>query len=155
RSGQVRVNGRRAKPAQRMAPGDEIRIPPLAEEGATGGAIPPARIAQLERAVLYEDAHLLVLDKPAGLACHGGSGLRYGVIEIMLAARPDAARRDLAPRLDRDTSGCLVLCKDLDALRAVNAALGRRETTKIYTALLRGRLPADLRRIDAALGIGR
>lgn len=156
RSGQVRVNGGRAKPEQRLACGDRIRIPPLTLLPEHGPAsIPAARIAALETCILHEDAHVLVLDKPAGLACHGGSGVRYGVIEIMRAARPALGRLDLAHRLDRDTSGCLVMCKDLPSLRLVNTALRERETRKEYVALLRGHLPAELRRIDATLGIAR
>ncbi|MEX2482136.1 MAG: RluA family pseudouridine synthase [Gammaproteobacteria bacterium] len=156
RSGQVRVNGGRVKPAHRLEAGDEVRIPPL-ETGLEDGtvAIPGGRIRELEAAILYEDDRLIVLDKPAGLACHGGSGLPYGVIEIMRAARPHDLRLDLAHRLDRDTSGCLILCKELVTLRMVNAAIRERAAIKNYTALLYGQLPSALRRIDAALGITR
>jgi 23S rRNA pseudouridine955/2504/2580 synthase len=156
RSGQVRVNGGRVKPDHRLRVGDQVRIPPVTAPPADGVTIiPSARIRELESNILYEDARTLVLDKPAGLACHGGSGLRYGVIEIMRAARPDLIRLDLAHRLDRDTSGCLVLCKDLETLRLVNTAIRERQTVKNYVALLRGRLPPDLRRIDATLAIAR
>lgn len=156
RSGQVRVNGGRVKPDHRLRAGDQVRIPPVTAPPPDGvTTIPIARIRELESRILYEDAHTIVLDKPAGLACHGGSGLRYGVIEIMRAARPDLARLDLAHRLDRDTSGCLVLCKDLESLRLVNTAIRERQTVKHYVALMRGRLAPGLRRIDATLSIAR
>ena len=156
RSGQVRVNGGRVKPDHRLQAGDKVRIPPVNAPPADGVvAIPTARVRELESRVLHEDERTIVLDKPAGLACHGGSGLRYGVIEIMRAARPDLARLDLAHRLDRDTSGCLVLCKDLDSLRQVNTAIRERTTAKHYIALLRGHLARDMRRIDATLTIAR
>lgn len=153
RSGQVRVNGGRVKPDYRLLAADEVRIPPV-EDHSDGGplSVPAARVEQLERCVLYEDAHYIVLDKPAGLACHGGSGLRYGAIELARAMRPQVARLDLAHRLDRDTSGCLVLCKDMGHLRAFHDALRDNRVSKRYVALLRGQLPADLARIELALG---
>ncbi|MCB1745732.1 MAG: RluA family pseudouridine synthase [Gammaproteobacteria bacterium] len=154
RSGQVRVNGKRARPEQRLEHGDQVRLPPV-EAGGETAPIPQARQAALCARVLHEDAQFLVVDKPAGLACHAGSGLRYGVIEILRAARPDLPRLDLAHRLDRDTSGCLVLCKSLDGLRAVQAALQERAATKRYLALLRGHLPVTLHSIEASLDITR
>ncbi|MGE3568564.1 MAG: RluA family pseudouridine synthase [Gammaproteobacteria bacterium] len=154
RSGQVRVNGRRARPELRLEAGDEVRLPPV-EAGGDSAPIPHARQDALRERIVHEDAQFVVVDKPAGLACHAGSGLRYGVIEILRAARPDLSRLDLAHRLDRDTSGCLVLCKTLDSLRAVQAALQDRRSTKRYIALLRGNLPTDLDSIEARLDIAR
>ena len=154
RSGQVRVNGSRAKPDYRLAAGDAVRIPPV-EDTQGPVRIPPARVVAFEDMVCYEDARFLVVDKPAGLACHGGSGIRYGLIEVARAARPQAARLDLAHRLDRDTSGCLVLCKDVETLRAVNTAIRERSAVKRYTALLCGRLAPDTRVIEAELEIAR
>lgn len=155
RSGQVRVNGGRVKPDYRVLTGDRVRIPPVTDNSADAGHIPASRLAQLDAAIIDENAHFIILNKPAGLACHGGSGLRYGVIEIMRALRPEATRLDLAHRLDRETSGCLVLTKDVVTLREFHAALRQRETCKQYLALLRGRVPDELSRIDAALEIHR
>lgn len=154
RSGQVRVNGGRVKPDYRLVASDEVRIPPVEQhDPADGPVVPPAtRVAELAQCILHEDARLLILDKPAGLACHGGSGLRYGAIELARALRPEATRLDLAHRLDRDTSGCLVLCKDTGTLRAFHEVLRANAVGKRYLALLQGRLPATLERIDIALG---
>jgi 23S rRNA pseudouridine955/2504/2580 synthase len=151
RSGQVRVNGSRVKPDYRLAAADVVRIPPLVEEAAGEVTIPAARIAGFEALVLHECADFLVIDKPAGLACHAGSGLRYGVIEIARAARPRAPRLDLAHRIDRDTSGCLVLSRNVAALREFHAQQRAQRIDKRYQALLRGRVPPGLERIDAAL----
>ena len=153
RSGQVRVNGRRARPHQRLEAGDVVRIPPRGDAGSNAGpaAIPVSRTEALQARVLHEDDHYLVIDKPAGLASHAGSGLHYGAIEIMRAARPEIERLDLAHRLDRETSGCLLMCKDLASLKAANAAIADRASSKFYRALLRGRPAAGLESIDASL----
>src|SRR5690348_7001311 len=116
RTGQVRINGKRAKPDVRIADGDEVRIPPVrtAEPAAHGT---PAR-AQLERigeAIIHEDRDFLVIDKPSGVASHGGSGISFGAIELLRAARPGDTL-ELAHRLDRDTSGVLVLTRRRTAL---------------------------------------
>lgn len=157
RSGQVRVNGGRVKPDYRLATADEVRIPPLTVVAAPGepATIPSRRLAALADAILYEDDAFLIIDKPAGLASHGGSGLRYGAIEAARRLRPQLPRLDLAHRLDRDTSGCLVLCKGLAALTEFHAALRAGAVDKRYRALLCGHLPPDLTRIEAALRVGR
>ncbi len=154
RSGQVRVNGGRVKPDYRLIAADEIRIPPVEEHASGDGpaSVPAARVEQLQSCVRFEDEHFIVLDKPAGLACHGGSGIRYGVIELARAMRPQVERLDLAHRLDRDTSGCLVLCKEMGHLRAFHDALRENRVSKHYQALLRGNLPDTLKRIELALG---
>lgn len=154
RSGQVRVNGGRVKPDYRLVAEDRVRIPPLAAPPPPGtpATIPPARVDDLDARVLHEDEDYLVLDKPAGMACHGGSGVRYGAIEIARRMRPGVARLDLAHRLDRDTSGCLLLTKHLAALRAFHDELRAGRVDKRYQALLRGRLPVDVERIRIALG---
>ena len=155
RSGQIRVNSGRVKPDYRLVAGDLVRVPPV--EVVVPGAIniPAARIAQLEAAVLYEDSRFLILDKPAGMACHGGTGIRYGVIEIARALRPTIARLDLVHRLDRDTSGCLVLSKQVDALRDLHQDIRLRQVEKRYCALLLGTLPPGIERISAALANSR
>ena len=155
RSGQVRVNGGRCKPDYRLTSGDVLRIPPLVATVAGETHIPASRLAQLEAAVLYEDHHFLIIDKPAGLACHGGTGIGYGVIEIARRLRPEVARLDLAHRLDRDTSGCLILTKQVDVLRGLHAEIRERQIEKRYVALLRGQLPAELKSISAALDVSR
>ena len=151
RSGQVRVNGGRVKPHYRLATDDEIRIPPV--EAYTFGhvVVPRARVDEMERAVCFEDEHFMIVNKPAGLACHTGTGLRYGVVEIIRQMRPGAPRIDLAHRIDRDTSGCLVLSKHLGALREFHDAIRDRACRKRYRALLKDRLPADLSAIEASL----
>ena len=151
RTGQVRVNGSRVKPHYRLSFDDEIRIPPI-EASSFGHVLAPrTRIAEIERAVLFEDEHFLIVDKPAGLACHAGTGLRYGLVEIVRQMRPNAPRIDLAHRIDRDTSGCLVLSKHLEALREFHDIIRGQGCAKRYQALLQGRLPTDLSAIEASL----
>ncbi len=151
RSGQVRVNGGRCKPDYRLLSGDVLRIPPVIATLPGETHIPDSRLAQLERAVLYEDDHFLIIDKPAGLACHGGTGVGYGVIEIARRLRPMVTRLDLAHRLDRDTSGCLILTKQVDVLRGLHEEIRERQMEKRYLALMRGHLPAGIKSISAAL----
>lgn len=155
RSGQVRVNGGRVRPGYRLAEDDRVRIPPVERHDTETPRVPAARLEATAAAIVFEDERFVVLDKPAGLACHAGSGLRYGAVEIVRALRPHAARVDLAHRIDRDTSGCLVLSKDVGALRAFHDALRAGTVTKRYTALVRGRVDPSLRVLDAALGVGR
>lgn len=155
RSGQVRVNGGRCKPDYRLSAGDVLRIPPVVAVAPGDVHIPDSRLAQLEAAVLYEDEHFLIVDKPAGLACHGGTGVAYGVIEVARRLRPGVARLDLAHRLDRDTSGCLILTKQVDVLRNLHGEIRERQMEKRYFALMRGHLPANLGAISAALSADR
>jgi 23S rRNA pseudouridine955/2504/2580 synthase len=151
RTGQVRVNGKRAKPETRVATGDELRIPPVRLPAV--GETPRAserRLARLEDAVLAEDERYLVLDKPSGLASHGGSGIALGAIEQLRQARPHG-NLELVHRLDRDTSGVLLLAKKRSALLAAQAAMREGTARKRYLALLVGRMPKPRLRIDAAL----
>ena len=146
RKGEVRVNGKRASPEQRLAAGDKVRVPPVHERSeaaqtvATGGVarVPPALIARIAAAIVHEDEKLLVLDKPSGLAVHGGSGLTYGVIEALRAARPHETL-ELAHRLDRDTSGILLVSRKPAALRVLHALLREGTVEKKYLALVVGR----------------
>ncbi|MGH8335740.1 MAG: S4 domain-containing protein, partial [Gammaproteobacteria bacterium] len=118
RTGQVRVNGRRTKPDYRLKNGDEIRIPPVRAAETAQIARPGSRqMAALQAAIVYEDDQLLVINKPAGMAVHGGSGLSFGVIEALRAMRPGARSLELMHRLDRDTSGCLVIAQKRSVLR--------------------------------------
>ncbi len=139
RRGEVRVNGRRAQPALRLVPGDTLRVPPVRELPPGAAArVPAALIRRVEAAIIHEDERLLVLDKPAGLAVHGGSGLSFGVIEALRASRPTESL-ELAHRLDRDTSGCLIVARRGAALRTLHALLREGAVRKSYLALLAGR----------------
>ncbi|WP_147651181.1 RluA family pseudouridine synthase [Vulcaniibacterium gelatinicum] len=155
RSGQVRVNGGRAKADRRLEGGDEVRIPPLrlAEEGERGPP-PKGLLAAIEAAIVYEDARLLALGKPAGVASHGGSGVSFGAIEALRALRPGQTL-ELVHRLDRDTSGLLVVAKKRSALTELQALM-REEggIAKRYLALLVGRMPDGVMSVDAPLHVG-
>lgn len=151
RSGEVRVNGARKKAPYQLCAGDRLRIPPL-RRAAPGEApwIPDSLLRDIP--VLFEDRHLLVVDKPAGLAAHGGSGVPYGLIEALRELRDDGPFLELAHRLDRDTSGCLIVAKSRAALLALQAQLGvERSIDKHYAALVRGAWPGGDREIDRPL----
>lgn len=139
RKGEVRVNKGRAKPEYRLEAGDVVRLPPV-RRPEPGAPAPGGRAAgqRLEACILHEDERLLVLDKPSGVAVHGGSGLSHGVIEALRAARPDAPYLELVHRLDRETSGCLVVAKRRSALRALHELLREGRVEKRYLALVRG-----------------
>jgi 23S rRNA pseudouridine955/2504/2580 synthase len=147
RSGEVRVNKGRAAADTRVAAGDEVRVPPmrLPERPATAPA--PAR----EFPVLFEDDQLLAIDKPAGVAVHGGSGVSSGVIEQLRQARPAARFLELVHRLDKETSGVLLLAKKRSALTALQDQFRQRDTGKIYQALVHGAWPKNLKVIDQPL----
>lgn len=151
RTGQVRVNGRRAKPETRLEDGDEVRIPPVRVAEREPGA-PPAgdQLARIERAIVHEDRDFLVLDKPSGVASHGGSGVSHGAIELLRAARPRDSL-ELVHRLDRDTSGVLVLARRRPALTGLQAAIREGRATKRYLALVRGHLSQARLTVDAPL----
>ncbi|MEP6938906.1 MAG: RluA family pseudouridine synthase [Rudaea sp.] len=138
RTGQVRINGKRAKADTRVAGGDQIRIPPVrVGEPTDHGAPPRGQVDEVERAIIFEDRDFLVLDKPAGVASHGGSGVRFGAIELLRAARPSDTL-ELAHRLDRDTSGVLVFSRRRMALTGLQELIRENQTTKQYLALLKG-----------------
>jgi 23S rRNA pseudouridine955/2504/2580 synthase len=151
RRGEVRVNGRRASPDQRLNASDRIRLPPVRlEVQAAPARVPPSLIEEVQRAVIYEDERLLVIDKPAGVAVHGGSGVSFGLIEALRAARPHE-ELELAHRLDRDTSGCLLIARKPGALRTLHALLREGQLEKGYLALLRGQWNLGRKRIDVPL----
>lgn len=143
RKGQVRVNGGRAKPERRLQAGDEVRIPPvqLGDQRAQA-RVPDALVAQLEAAVVFEDEDLILLDKPAGVAVHKGTGVDFGVVEALRQSRDAGAGLDLAHRLDRETSGCLLLGKHAGAVRELQALWKARVVDKRYSALVCGHWPA-------------
>lgn len=152
RKGEVRVNRGRAKPTYRLVLGDQVRIPPLrVAPPAPASGVPHALGAELEAAVLYEDAELLAINKPAGLAVHGGSGLRFGLIEALRGLRPHTPFLELAHRLDRETSGVLVLAKSRRMLTQLHALLRGGGMRKEYLALLHGRWQGGARTVDAPL----
>jgi 23S rRNA pseudouridine955/2504/2580 synthase len=151
RKGEVRVNGRRKQADYRLAVGDEVRLPPLREaETREEGRrrVPDTLLKAVRDAIVHEDERLLVLDKPAGLAVHGGSGLAFGGIEALRALRPDEPL-ELVHRLDRETSGCLLVARTRAALRAAHALLREGAVEKHYTALLAGRWRLGRKTIDA------
>jgi 23S rRNA pseudouridine955/2504/2580 synthase len=133
RSGEVRVNKGRIDQLYRLVEGDIVRIPPVRIAEKPDHAVPAA-----EFPVIYEDAHLLVIDKPAGVAVHGGSGVSFGVIEQLRASRPDAKFLELVHRLDRETSGLLLLAKKRSALTNLHEQMRDGETDKRYLALAVG-----------------
>lgn len=151
RKGEVRVNGKRKQADYRLAANDEVRLPPLrrAEAGAeTRRRVPDTLVTRVRDAIVHEDERLLVLDKPAGLAVHGGSGLAFGAIEALRALRPEEPL-ELVHRLDRETSGCLLVARTRAALRAVHALLRDGAVEKHYTALLAGRWRLGRKTIEA------
>jgi 23S rRNA pseudouridine955/2504/2580 synthase len=151
RRGEVRVNGRRASPEQRLAAGDSLRLPPVRELAPDAPRrVPAGMIQSIEHAVIHEDERLLVLDKPGGIAVHGGSGLSFGVIEALRASRPGETL-ELAHRLDRDTSGLLLVSKKSSALRALHGLLRDGAVQKSYLALVAGHWNLGHKRIDAPL----
>jgi 23S rRNA pseudouridine955/2504/2580 synthase len=152
RKGEVRVNGRRAGPELRLRPHDRIRIPPVRLlPAAPPPGTPPAHLtARIEGAIVYEDQKLLVLDKPAGVAVHGGSGVSFGIIEALRAVRPGEPL-ELVHRLDRDTSGCLLVARDAATLRALHGLLREHAFDKRYLTLVQGRWGLGTKRIDVPL----
>lgn len=152
RTGEVRVNKGRAKPVQRLEAGDMVRIPPVRVSAPdTPAAISPRVVEQLQAAVLYEDEDLLILNKPSGLAVHGGSGVEYGVIEALRQLRPDVPDIELVHRIDRATSGCLMLAKNRPMLRTLHSLIQSGGVDKSYVALVSGRWPRGVREVRAAL----
>lgn len=156
RKGEVRVNKGRIKPDYRLKKGDIVRIPPLAMGPAQEQQHPSAKLSDLILgAILYEDEDVLVLNKPAGIAVHGGSGISIGVIEALRALRPDIPDIELVHRLDRATSGCLMFAKNRRALLHLHTMLRENAIDKRYLTLLKGRWQKGGQRIDMPLGKSR
>lgn len=142
RKGEVRVNKGRIKPSYRLEAGDVIRIPPIRDldfsEKPAPFSVPNRLQADLSKAILYEDDALLILNKPSGLAVHGGSGLSFGAIEALRILRADCPYLELVHRLDRDTSGCLMFAKRRSMLRALHEMLRKGAIQKVYWTLVQG-----------------
>ncbi len=164
RSGEVRINSGRALAKTRVEPGDSVRLPPIrqserarrnAAPGAGPGAAVPGQASRAGRdidfALLFEDDQFLALDKPSGLAVHGGSGISFGLIERLRLLRPTARYLELVHRLDRETSGVLLVAKKRSALRSLQQQFRARETGKIYLAMVAGDWPARKKLIEAPL----
>ena len=152
RKGEVRVNKKRSKPDYKLQIGDQVRIPPVRLESDLEEKSKPPKhlLASLEQAIIFENNHILVINKPAGLAVHAGSGVDYGVIDAMRLLRP-ADDIELVHRLDRDTSGCLLLARHRQALLAMQVILQDKSIGKKYNAAVKGSWPRDLTEISHAL----
>lgn len=142
RRGEVRVNGSRVSPHRRLVAGDSVRIPPT-RGGAGGGKVPVPQplIAAMADRIVFEDADLLVVDKPSGLAVHGGSGVPYGLVDALRELRDDSL--DLVHRIDKDTSGCVMLAKSRDTLNRLHQAFRNHAIDKRYTAIVHGVVDVD------------
>jgi 23S rRNA pseudouridine955/2504/2580 synthase len=151
RKGEVRVNGHRAAPELRLQLHDRVRLPPVRLAPPEHASRPaPELMARIEGAIVHEDQNLLVLDKPSGVAVHGGSGVSFGVIEALRAARP-AEPLELVHRLDRETSGCLLVARRRAALRELHALMRENAFEKRYLVLVRGKWDLGAKRIEVPL----
>lgn len=152
RKGEVRVNKKRAAPSYRLQAGDQVRIPPLQMEAEVKLVAPPHDLKKLlSNRILFEDKNLLIINKPAGVAVHGGSHSQWGVVEILKSQYPQFPNLELAHRLDLDTSGCLVLAKKRSVLREIHELLRSGKVTKTYLALTKGYWTKTQLRVDAPL----
>ena len=152
RKGEVRVNKGRVKPEYKLQADDIVRIPPVrVSEGAPAPSPKLDKIAALESHILFEDDRILVMNKPSGMAVHGGSGLSFGLIEGLRALRPDAKFMELVHRLDRDTSGCILIAKKRSALRHMHEQLRTGKMDKRYNALVAGEWPKNRFKVKAPL----
>lgn len=156
RKGEVRVNKKRVKAEYKLQAGDIVRIPPvtMSEESEEKSALPSTKlniVASLEQHIIYEDDHVLVLNKPSGTAVHGGSGLKFGAIEALRALRPEARFLELVHRIDRDTSGILLVAKKRSALRHLQAQFREKTVQKYYFALVMGQWKPSCKAVNAPL----
>lgn len=152
RKGEVRANKKRIKPDYKLKEGNLIRIPPV--KVSERPDLPSAnleQVAALEHAILYEDDALMLINKPSGVAVHGGSGLQFGLIEGLRALRPKEKSLELVHRIDRDTSGLLLVAKKRSVLRSLHEQLRNKEMNKQYLALVRGQWQKRVRSVEAPL----
>jgi len=153
RKGEVRINKKRCKPETKLSLDDVVRIPPVFGLGEEKAKVKASHslLDFLDTAIIYEDKALLVVNKPSGLAVHGGSGVRLGLIEALRSRYPDTQFLELVHRLDRDTSGCILVAKTRSALRCFHAQFRDKEVTKIYHAAVHGKWPKHIKKVDAPL----
>ena len=152
RKGEVRVNSRRVRQDYRLQMGDRVRVPPVRRpQPREKGTPDPRSRERIAHSILHEDAALLVLDKPSGIAVHGGSGRSFGIIEALRTMRPRAPFLELVHRLDKDTSGCLVVAKKRSTLRALHESFRGHRVEKTYLALVAGRLTGGRRTVSEPL----
>ena len=155
RSGQVRVNSGRARAGYRLGEGDRVRVPPVYRRESKPAEVPPNRVRWLADRILYEDREVLVLDKPAGMPVHAGTGVDFGCIEALRSLSPELRAADLVHRLDRGTSGCLLVAKRRATLRQLHGLLRGGGMDKRYLTLVRGRWPRRVSEVDASLSTRR
>ena len=155
RSGQVRVNSGRVRAGYRLREGDRVRVPPMYRRRPGAAEVPSNRVRWLAGRILYEDRRVLVLDKPAGMPVHAGTGVDFGCIEALRSISPRLRAADLVHRLDRGTSGCLLVAKRYAALRQLHGLLRTGGVDKRYLALVHGRWPRRRSRVDAPLATRR
>ncbi|MEL0610160.1 23S rRNA pseudouridine(955/2504/2580) synthase RluC [Vibrio echinoideorum] len=154
RKGEVRVNKKRIKAEYKLKAGDLVRIPPVTIEEKTEENVPSTKlnkVSELEQCIIHEDDHMLILNKPSGTAVHGGSGLKFGAIEALRALRPDARFLELVHRIDRDTSGILLVAKKRSALRHLQAQFREKTVQKYYFALVMGEWKNSCKVVNAPL----
>lgn len=151
RSGQVRVNSGRVRAGYRLKEGDRVRVPPVYGRRSEPALVPSGRVRWLAERIVYEDRMILVLDKPAGMPVHAGSGVDFGCIEALRSVAPGLRSADLVHRLDRGTSGCLMVAKKRATLRQLHELLRNGGVDKRYLALVRGRWPRRRADVDVAL----
>jgi len=152
RKGEIRVNKKRIKPEYKLVNEDVLRLAPIrVSENTTQVSTQLNVVANLESQILFEDDRLIVINKPSGMAVHGGSGLSFGLIEALRALRPDARMLELVHRLDRDTSGCLVVAKKRSALRHLHEQLRNKKVQKFYHALVKGRWSDKMTKVTEGL----
>jgi 23S rRNA pseudouridine955/2504/2580 synthase len=152
RKGEVRVNKKRCKPEYKLKMGDIVRVPPVRIDQTHDAQnyIAPALIENIEKTILFENKHLIIINKPSGLAVHSGSGINFGVIDIMRRLRPDT-EIELAHRLDRDTSGCLLLAKHRQSLLAMQRCFLDNSLNKTYLAVAKGSWPQNKKEVTVSL----
>ena len=154
RKGEVRVNKKRIKPEYKLQIGDMVRVPPVRVSQSNQDNAPSpklAKVTQLEERIVYEDKHLIALNKPSGIAVHGGSGVNYGVIEALRSLRPQQKFIELVHRLDKETSGILLIAKKRSALKHLQDQLRKKQMQKDYLALVRGEWQKHDKLINAPL----
>jgi len=151
RKGEVRVNKKRIKPTYKLQIGDIVRVPPIRTAQKMEVNVQQPLIAFLETSILFENEQLMVINKPSGLAVHGGSGISYGLIEAVRKMRPDEKFLELVHRLDRDTSGCILIAKKRIVLNSLHQQLRDRQSDKRYLGLVCGYWKGGERKIDAPL----